>query len=102
MKIIGFIERRQTNAIRRILRHCGPRQGFIRTQASLRALPTAQQPLPITPSEFEWVSDGEFLEAQFRETLSNKERPVIGILIDSIKRNRITAVAKMTEFHCFN
>ena len=37
-----------------------------------------------------------------RETLTNKESPVIGILIDSIQRNRITAVAKMAEFHCFN
>ncbi len=102
MKLVSFIERRQSDVIQRILRHCGPRQGFIRTQASPRSLPTAQQPLPITPSELEWLPDGEFLEAQFRGTLINKERPVIGILIDSIQRNRITAVAKMAEFHCFN
>ena len=68
MKLVSFIERRQSDVIQRILRHCGPRQGFIRTQASPRSLPTAQQPLPITPSEFEWLPDGEFLEAQSGET----------------------------------
>ncbi len=36
MKIIGFIERRLTDVSQRILRDCGLRQGFIRTQTSPR------------------------------------------------------------------
>jgi hypothetical protein len=68
MKIISFIERRQTDVIQRILRHCGLWQGFIRTPASPRAPPAAKQPLPTAPSEFVLVPDGEFLETQFRET----------------------------------
>ena len=32
MKIISFIERRQSDVIQRILRHCELWQGFIRTQ----------------------------------------------------------------------
>ncbi|MDG1809082.1 MAG: hypothetical protein P8I27_14410, partial [Pirellulaceae bacterium] len=67
MKIISFIERRQSDVIQRILRHCGLWQGFIRTHASPRA-PPAKPPLPTVPCEFELVPDGEFLEAQFRET----------------------------------
>ncbi len=74
IKIIGFIERRLTDVIQRILRDCGLWQGFIRTQASSRAPPTAQQPLPTAASEFELVPDGEFLEAQFRETQAEASR----------------------------
>ncbi|MDG2012685.1 MAG: hypothetical protein P8J33_04220 [Pirellulaceae bacterium] len=68
MKIISFIERRQTDVIQRILRHCGLWQGFLRTHASPRAPPTAQQPLPTAPREFVLVPDGELLEAQSGET----------------------------------
>ncbi|MDB4540255.1 hypothetical protein N9250_01065 [bacterium] len=68
MKLISLIERRQTDVIERILRHCGLWLGLIRTHASPRAPPTAQQSLPTAPSEFEWVPDGEFLEVQVPET----------------------------------
>jgi putative transposase len=46
MKIISFIERRQTDVIQRILRHCGLWQGFLRTHASPRAPPNAASPKP--------------------------------------------------------
>ncbi|MDG1808281.1 MAG: hypothetical protein P8I27_10305, partial [Pirellulaceae bacterium] len=68
MKIISFIERRQSDVIQRILRHCGLWQGFIRTHASPRAPPAAKQPLPTAPCEFVLVPDGELLEAQSGET----------------------------------
>ena len=74
MKIISFIERRQSDVIQRILRHCGLWQGFLRTHASPRAPPAAKQPLPTAPCEFELVPDGEFLEAQFRETQAEASR----------------------------
>ena len=68
IKIIGLIERRLTDVSQRSLRDCGLWQGFIRTRASSCAPPKAQQPLPTAASEFERVSDGEFLEVQFPET----------------------------------
>ena len=68
MKIISFIERRQTDVIQRILRHCGLWQGFLRTHASPRAPPSAASPKPTAPREFVLVPDGEFLEVQFPET----------------------------------
>ena len=74
MKIISFIERRQTDVIQRILRHCGLWQGFLRTHASPRAPPAVQQPLPTAPREFELVSDGEFFEVQFPETQAEASR----------------------------
>ena len=74
MKIISFIERRQSDVIQRILRHCGLWQGFIRTHASPRAPPTTKSPLPPAPCEFVLVPDGEFLEAQFRETQAEASR----------------------------
>jgi hypothetical protein len=39
MKIIGCIERRQTDVIERILRHCGRWEGPIRSLPSVRAPP---------------------------------------------------------------
>jgi hypothetical protein len=36
MKIISFIERRQTDVIQRILLHCGLWEGPLRTRASAR------------------------------------------------------------------
>ena len=74
MRSVRFIERRQSDVFQRILRHCGLWQGLIRTHVSPRAPPTAQQPLPTAPREFEWVPDGEFLEAQFRETQAEASR----------------------------
>ena len=74
MKIISFIERGQTDVIQRILRHCGLWQGFIRTHASTRAPPKATSPTPTAPREFALVPDGEFLEAQFRETQAEASR----------------------------
>ncbi|MDA7903326.1 transposase [Mariniblastus sp.] len=68
MKIISFIERRQTDVIQRILRHCGLWQGFLRTHASPRAPPNAASPKPTAPREFVLVPDGELLEAQSGET----------------------------------
>ena len=68
MKIISFIERRQSDVIQRILRHCGLWQGFLRTHASPRAPPAAKPPLPTAPCEFVLVPDGELLEAQSGET----------------------------------
>ena len=74
MKIISFIECRQSDVIQRILRHCGLWQGFICTHASLRAPPTVQQPLPTFAREFELVPDGEFLEVQFPKTQAEASR----------------------------
>ena len=62
MKIIRFIERRQIDVIKRILRHFGLWLGSIRTHASPRAPPNAASPKPTAPREFEWVPDGELLE----------------------------------------
>jgi hypothetical protein len=42
MKIISFIERRQTDVIERILHHCGQWLIFIRTHALPRAPQAAQ------------------------------------------------------------
>ena len=53
MKIISFSERRQTDVIQRILRHCGLWPGILRAHASPRAPTTAQQPLPTASSEGE-------------------------------------------------
>jgi hypothetical protein len=80
MKIISFIERRQTDVIERILRHCGLWLGFIRTHASPRAPPNAASPLPTAPRKFELVPDGEFLEVQFPETQAEASRELQLIL----------------------
>ena len=77
MRSVRFIERRQSDVFQRILRHCGLWQGLIRTHASPRAPPTAQQPLPTVPREFELVPDGEFLEVQFPETQASRELQLI-------------------------
>jgi hypothetical protein len=74
MKIISFIERRQMNVIQQILRHCGLWQGFIRTHAAPRAPPTAKSPTPTSPCDFVLVPDGDFLEAEFRETQAEASR----------------------------
>ena len=64
MKIISFIERRQSDVIQRILRHCGLWQGFICTHASPRAPPATKSPLPTAPCDFELVPEAEFRETQ--------------------------------------
>jgi hypothetical protein len=74
MKIISFIERRQADVIQRILRHCGLWQGFIRTHASPRAPPTAKSPISSAPCDLVLVPDGDFLEAEFRETQAEASR----------------------------
>ena len=53
MKIIRFIERRQADVIQRILLNCRLWLDFIRTHASPRAPPSAEQPLPTPPNEFD-------------------------------------------------
>jgi hypothetical protein len=63
MKIIGFIERDQSDVIERILHHCGLWEGPIRTLASPRAPPSARQ-AAATAGDLELVPDAEFLESQ--------------------------------------
>ena len=77
MKIISFIERRQSDVIQRILRHCGLWQGFIRTHASPRAPPSTKSPMPSVPCEFVLVPDDEFIEAQFRDTPASCELQLV-------------------------
>ena len=81
MKIIGFIERRQTDGIQRILRDCGLWQGFIGTHASPPAPAAAQQPLPTAASEYKWVPDGEFREVQVQvpetQAKASRELPLV-------------------------
>jgi hypothetical protein len=64
MKIVSFIERRQTDVIERILRHCGLWEGPLRTRASARAPPAASQHPTAAPDELELVIDGDFLESE--------------------------------------
>jgi hypothetical protein len=66
MKIISFIERRQTDVIQWILRHCGLWEGPLRTRASARS-PRPGPRHPTAPAdELELVIDGDFLESQRR------------------------------------
>ena len=74
MKIISFIERCQADVIERILRHCGLWEGPVRTLASARAPPNASQRTANAPHELECVPDGEFLEAEFRESRAEASR----------------------------
>jgi hypothetical protein len=72
MKIISFIERRQQEAIERILRHCGLWEGPLRTLATARAPPPAPAPSPTESGELELVPDEEFLEFRRRENQENQ------------------------------
>ena len=69
MKIISFIERRQTDVIQRILRHCGLWEGALRTLATTRAPPLARTP---SPAALELVPNDEFLEYRRRENQQNQ------------------------------
>jgi hypothetical protein len=66
MKIISFIERRQTDVIQRILRHCGLWEGPLRTRASARSPPPGPRHPTAAADELELVIDGDFLESQRR------------------------------------
>ena len=74
MKIISFIERCQRDVIERILRHCGLREGPLRTRASARAPPHGSQRDPNEPRDLELVPAPEFLEAEFREAQAEASR----------------------------
>jgi hypothetical protein len=64
MKIVSFIERRQTDVIERILRHCGLWEGPLRTRASARSPPPGPRHPTAAPDELELVIDGDFLASQ--------------------------------------
>ena len=64
MKIISFIERRQHEAIEKILRHCGLWEGSIRTLASPRAPPRYSRRAADAARDLELVPDAEFLESE--------------------------------------
>ena len=61
MKIISFIERRQRDAIERILRHCDLWEGPIRTLTSARGPPDGSERAGDEPRELQLVLDPEFL-----------------------------------------
>jgi len=63
MKIIGFIERRQHEVIERISRHCGLREGPIRTLADSRAPPDkGSSQYSDEPRELQLVLEPEYLK----------------------------------------
>jgi hypothetical protein len=64
MKIVSFIERRQTQVIERILRHCGLWEGPLRTHASARSPPADPRHPTAAADELELVMDGDFLESE--------------------------------------
>jgi hypothetical protein len=64
MKIVSFIERRQSDVIERILRHCGLWEGLLRTRASARSPPAGPRHPSTAADELERVIDGDFLESE--------------------------------------
>jgi hypothetical protein len=66
MKIVSFIERRQTDVIERILQHCGLWEGPLRTRASARSPPAGPQHPTAAADELELIIDGDFLESERR------------------------------------
>ena len=68
MKIVSFVERRQTDVIERILRHRRLWKGPLRTNASARAPPDSSERIPTVPADPQFVSDPEYLESEYRES----------------------------------
>jgi hypothetical protein len=63
MKIIAFIERCQRDVVEKILRHCGLWEGPLRTLATARSPPRAEDSDrdASEPRELQLVLDPEFL-----------------------------------------
>jgi len=62
-RIVHFIERNQSDLIKRILRHGGLWEGPLRTLATARA-PPGPYPTSAEPGELQLILDGDFLDTQ--------------------------------------